>query len=109
MKLLQANLSIAQEFIETSLQHKNGSEEKMAVLHELDAKDAELHEEAAHSSALQQVGKGLALLQVATDTSTDPLQFVQTLGQKLTELNHERDASLAELKARYLEDFNMEE
>merc|ERR1719401_1628014 len=107
MMALQANLSTAQEFIETSLQRNPGAEEKIAVLHELDAKDAELHMEAAHSSALKQVEKGVALLQVAHD-KVDTLEFVQTIGQKLGELNHEQDATLAELEKHYLEEFKSE-
>merc|ERR1719396_104538 len=106
---LQSNLSIAQEYLVTTLRADPNDKVKLSVLRELDEQDELLSKSSDHEARLKKVG-GMALLQeVSAPTDSDPFYVVQVLGSKFDELEREQKASMAALKENFEKDFGTED
>lgn len=112
LKVLQANISNAHEFIENALRasaEKLSTAPQLSVLKELALKDAEMLHSRDHENRLNQIKA--AMLQLGASASTeagvdfDAGTILQSLNSELDKLANAQNASMAYLKDAFEKEF----
>jgi len=99
----QNNLSVAEEYVSKSLQAGDKHEGKLNILRHLELQEAEESSKTAHKQQLsdfdEEPATEVALLQLA-DVG-DALSYVNTIGQRFSDLKQEQEASFKALRMQF--------